>query len=127
MGYVELGELSEKHIQTVLDLFLGNEEGSFVCSISDSENLYVQGYRNDGGDCVLELTGKANLANPDILDSHKYKKLILLDWEAPQGENFNRVATVKDCLDGKVAKLLLESLNIFDLSEGQINVSYEFQ
>ena len=113
------GEFSEKGIQEVLDkyFFLESEAEFFVYNISESANLFVQGYRNEVNNCGLEIIGKSNLCNPEILDSHKYKKLILLGWKAPvEGWHFTFEVTVKDCLDGKVASLLIELLKIFDLS-----------
>ena len=40
-------------------------------------------------------------------------------------ENFSCEVTYKECLDGKVAKLLYDSLRIFDLPKDQIDVDYE--
>ena len=126
--YVEQGDLSEKGIQEVLDNFIPKSEevGShFIYTISGSENIYAQGFRIEDNNYSIEVTGKNYLTNPDIIDTQKYKELILLGWNVPdEGENFNCEVTVKDCLDGKTAKLLFESLKLFDLSEDQINVYY---
>ena len=121
-------EFSQKDIQEVLDIFITEwGEGSFFnFSISESENIFAQGALN-ANNCDLEISSKNVLTNPAILDTHKFKQLILLGWEIPNDDNVNFTCevTIKDVLEDKVAKLLFESLKVFDLPDDKINVTYE--
>ena len=121
-------EFSQKDIQEVLDTFITEwGDGSFfIFSISESEHIYVQGMLI-ANNCHLEISSKNVLINPAILDTHKYKQLILLGWEIPNDDsiNFSCEVTVKDVLEDKVAKLLFESLKVFDLPDDEIIVTYE--
>ena len=119
-------DFSQKGIQEVLDIFITETDAGsiFIFSISGSENIYAQGAKgNQNDDCILEISSKMFITNPEILDKQKYKKLVLLGWKMPDDihNNFYCEVTVKDILEDKVAKLLFESLKVFDLSTDQID------
>jgi hypothetical protein len=121
-------EFSQKDIQEVLDTYITEwgEGACFVFSITESDNIYVQGYLN-ANYCHLEISSRKTLDNPAILDTHKYKQLILLGWGIPNDDcyNFSCEATLKDVLEDKVAKLLFESLKVFDIPDDKINVTHK--
>ena len=60
-------------------------------------------------------------------DIKKFKKLVSLGWKIPNGEddNFNLEVSIEDLLEGKVAKLIFETLKVFDLPDGKINCTYD--
>lgn len=123
---------SRMDIQRVLDTFVTEgyavQGHMFTFFLSKRENIFVQGaLLTDNNElCVLSISSKHSLTNPELLTTNKFKKLISIGWEIPEVENnFSCVVTVRDILDYKVAELLFESLKVFNLNDSEIDCSYE--
>ena len=122
-------DFSENSIQGLLEIFIsdkGVNSTYFIYTISEEENIYVQGIwsdKNSFEEINLELVGKKYLTNPDIFDNYKLEKIISYGWNHDL-ENFSRTMEVQDCLSGHLAELIFVSLKVFDIPEYQINPHY---
>jgi len=122
-----IGEFSQECIQSVLEnLVLEMPDGFFVFSFSSEENIYVQGIKSDKNEYLVELSSQYYIANPNILDKSKVKKLIELGWNIPEDSNSNYyyLVSVKEIFKENVSKNLYESLKVFGLPQNKIDVRY---
>jgi len=123
-------EFSQKDIQEVLDTFITEGyaiSGNFFFEVSESEGVNLQGFKVSDDTCLIEINGSVIRANSDNFDIKKFKKLVSLGWKIPNGEDdgFYLEVTIEDFLEDKFAKLLLESLKVFDLPDSRINCNYD--
>ena len=134
-------EFSLESIQYILNEFIGDEginSEHFIYEISESENIYVQGMWVGDADIIgklkLELVGKSFLTNPEKLDNVKLEKIISCGWNSNSGveENFICEMKTQDCMGNHLApgeynlgaKIIFDSLKVFDLQEHQIIPTY---
>ena len=128
-------EFSIETIQYLLNTLIGDEgvnSTHFIYKLSESENIYAQcvSNHNDFGTYIVEIVGKYNLTNPDILDDDKLEKLFSYGFDRTyyasglDNENFRSIMTVEDCLNGHVSEIIFNSLKVFDIPEHQITPSY---
>ena len=120
----------QSHIQEVLDAFITEGyaiSGFFIFNVSESEGVYAQGVKVSDDTCIIQISGSEIRTNSDNFDIKKFKKLVSLGWKIPNGEddNFNLEVSIEDLLEGKVAKLIFETLKVFDLPDGKINCTYD--
>tara|TARA_E500000331_G_scaffold335354_1_gene361408 strand:+ start:230 stop:916 length:687 start_codon:yes stop_codon:yes gene_type:complete len=128
-------EFSIDTIQYLLNTLIGDEgvnSTHFIYTLSESEGIYAQCVlnHNDVNTYIVEIVGKYNLSNPDILDDDKLEKLFsygfdrTIGFDTYENENFRCIMTVEDCLNGPASEVIINSLKVFDIPEHQIKPSY---
>ena len=95
----------------------------FVITVSEDENVYVQGTRSSGNLFLFEAVGPkyTKKINPKIM-----QQLLKLGWSLPSGEggNYDQVISVDQILNNHAGDMLFETLTAYDAEYNGKNLTY---
>ena len=97
--------------------------GFFVITVSEQDNVYVQGSRSSGNTFIFETVGSRY---SDKVSVEVMQKLLKLGWSLPseQSGNFELLVSAEQILDGQAVEILLETITIYDLQYNGQNLTY---
>ena len=115
----EMGLL--ERIQSVLEEWLKNKPSAFfIISLSDKQNVYVQGTKING----VIVVDEANQKHTKQLSDARLRGLIELGWRLDDDLNIQTKFEIESIISGDLSKFLYVSLCEYNLLPIEIDFTY---